>query len=119
MNIQYNQFVNEALRQYCRNYLVLYKGEWCEFDIRLSFYVSSGVFPEQTYSAYLLVNGEKQRIHFNSYDSCNIKDECNCYDNCDDCDGNLCKEQSNPFRFLKSGFVYDDKDSIIEIKLKQ
>lgn len=111
MNIQYNQFVNEALRQYCRNYLVLYKDEWCEFDIRLSFYVSSGVFPEQTYSAYLLVNGEKQVIFFNDYDSCCGDEEgCECSDYC---------KNSSPFKFLKSGFVYDDKDSIIQIKLKQ
>lgn len=118
MNIQYNQFVNEALRQYCRNYLVLYKDEWCEFDIRLDFYVSSSIFPERTYSAYLLVNNDKIKIDFNTCDGCNPKDECNCYDNCDDYDNNLCKEQSNPFRFLKSGFVYDDKNSIIQIKLK-
>jgi hypothetical protein len=102
MNIQYNNFINQALTNHCNNYLVFIDNEWKEFTIELSFYTPSSIFPEETYSCKLVIldSLKSYRLYLNTYDSFSE-------DGFDDCSNLSCENDCLcPDRFFKSSYMY-------------
>jgi hypothetical protein len=102
MNVQHENFINQALANHCKKYLVFIGNEWKEFTIEFSFYISSSIFPEETYSCKLIIldSLKSYKLCFNTYDSFSE----DCFDDCSNlsCENNcLC-----PHRFFKSGYTY-------------
>jgi hypothetical protein len=117
MNMQYENFINQALANHCSNYLVFIDNEWKEFTIEFSFYISSSIFPEETYSCKLVIldSLKSYKLCLNTYDSFSE-------DGFDDC-SNLSYEEDClcPDRFFKSGYTYvvdNGKYSQLLIKCK-
>lgn len=105
MNIQYENFINQALANYCSNYLVFIDNEWKEFTIEFSFYISSSIFPEETYSCKLVIldSLENYKLCLNNYDSCSDDEFKQCSNlPCED----GCVKQNCNDRFFKSGYMY-------------